>query len=162
MSAFDECFRVVLREEGGLTDDPRDPGGLTKYGISKRAYPNVDIASLTEAQAKAIYERDYWRPVRCHEVPPALALCLFDAAVNMGTGTAVKLLQRALKLTEDGKFGAGTMAAVKAARMDDLIGRFMGARAIYYTQLKTFEAFGRGWIIRLFRVTQDAARLAAR
>ena len=160
MATFDDAFLVVLREEGGLTDDPHDPGGLTKFGISKKAYPYLDIAKLTEADAKAIYRKDYWQPVRADEVPAPLALCLFDAAVNMGTGTAVKLLQRALKISDDGVFGAGTLNAVKAAHLPDLVARFMGQRGVYYSRLSTFGNFGYGWLVRLFRVTQDAERMA--
>ena len=106
MENFDRCIRaVVLSEEGGLSDHPQDPGGLTKYGISRRAYPDLDIRRLTMDDAIELYRRDYWNPVHGTDLPPPLALLLFDAAVNQGAGTAVRLLQKAVGVTEDGNFG---------------------------------------------------------
>ena len=58
--SFDRIIEFTLQEEGGYVNNPADPGGMTKYGISKRSYPNLDIANLTIDQAKAIYERDFW------------------------------------------------------------------------------------------------------
>ena len=51
---FDEAFDTLIGHEGGYSNDPRDPGGETRYGISKRAYPDVNIATLTLEQAKFI------------------------------------------------------------------------------------------------------------
>jgi len=78
----------IFKWEGGYVNDSRDPGGETKYGISKRAYPNVDIANLTKDAAWAIYERDYWLAAGCDRMTPGMALMVFDAAVNCGVGRA--------------------------------------------------------------------------
>ena len=96
--SFDRAVALVLKHEGGYVNDSRDPGGETRYGISKRAYPDVDILRLTEDEAKAIYKRDYWDTLRPDEIPEPLAICLFDAAVNMGAVTSVRLLQTTLNL----------------------------------------------------------------
>lgn len=88
MSGFDAALDHVFRWEGGYVNDPRDPGGETKYGISKRAYPDMDIAALTTQQAAAIYRRDYWQRAGCDDLPPAQAAALFDAAVNAGAARA--------------------------------------------------------------------------
>ena len=92
MGHFADCIKIVITEEGGLSIDARDPGGTTHYGISQRAYPNLDIPSLTLEGAEAIYRRDYWEPINSDEFPAGIALLLFDAAVNQGPATAVKLL----------------------------------------------------------------------
>ncbi len=101
METFDRCIRAVLSEEGGLSDHPQDPGGLTKYGISRRAYPDLDIRRLTMDEAIELYRRDYWNPVHGTDLPASLALLVFDSAVNQGAGTAVRLLQKAVGVTED-------------------------------------------------------------
>ena len=91
MSNFDHCITAILTEEGGLVNHSRDPGGLTKFGISQRAYPNLDIASLTIDQAKAIYKRDYWDVINGHPFSKGLSLLLLDCAINQGPVTAITL-----------------------------------------------------------------------
>ena len=98
---FAHCFAETVGEEGGFSADPDDPGnwtggsiGLgacrgTKFGISAASYPALDIASLSLEDAKAIYARDYWAPIQGDKLPPALAMIVFDAAVNAGVGTAL-------------------------------------------------------------------------
>lgn len=92
MSDFKRALAFVLKHEGGYVINPADPGGETKYGISKKAYPNIDIKNLTESEAKLIYARDYWLPSGADEMDNALALVHFDTAVNMGIATAKILL----------------------------------------------------------------------
>ena len=85
---FKLALTFSLRWEGGdkYTNDPVDPGGETKYGISKRAYPDVDIKSLTLAEAEQIYYNDYWLKAGCDTMDKDLAIVVFDAAVNCGVG----------------------------------------------------------------------------
>ncbi len=117
MSHFEEALRRTLNNEGGVVDDPHDPGGLTKYGISKRAYPRLDIANLSLVDARDIYWRDYWKRAGCQQLQNLEVACkVFDLAVNVGVLRAVKMLQRALcrfgaDLREDGKLGPKTAAA---------------------------------------------------
>ena len=92
---FDQAFDRLLGHEGGYVNDSRDPGGETNWGISKRSYPNVDIKALTQADAKAIYRRDFWAPVRADELPDVVRFDVFDAAVNHGVSQSAKWLQRA-------------------------------------------------------------------
>lgn len=108
---WEKAIAFVLEQEGGLTDDPNDPGGLTKFGISKQAYPNLDIRNLTVEQAKEIYLRDYWNPCKCDELPTEFAISLFDSAVNQGPQVAIRIMQRALKVKDDGVIGPKTLAA---------------------------------------------------
>ena len=101
MGDFYRCIDFILAEEGGYANHPADPGGETKYGISKRAYPHLNIATLTLEDATELYERDYWQPIHGEAFPDGLALLLFDAAVNQGPNTAIRLLQQALGSVPD-------------------------------------------------------------
>lgn len=146
---FDTAFQRVLGHEGGHVNDPRDPGGETKFGISKRAYPQEKIAALTLARAKEIYRRDYWGPAGCDAVPDQAKLHLFDLAVNSGVKTAVKLLQRAVGETADGVLGPRTLAAAGSMPPARLAARLNGHRLHLMTDLATWETYGRGWARRV-------------
>jgi lysozyme family protein len=147
---FDQAFERVIGHEGGYVNDPRDPGGETKYGISKRAYPNVDIKNLTLAQAKQIYKRDYWDKCHGDNLPDDVRFDMFDFAVNAGITAAIKVMQRALNVADDGIWGPKTTAAARAAAASPqyLDKRFNGFRLKHYTSLKNFDTFGRGWVNR--------------
>ena len=95
MGDFHRCISLILGEEGGIANHRKDPGGLTKYGISQRSDPTLNIAALTLDDAKAIYRRDYWTPIRGDELPSGLDLLMLDCAINQGVVTAIQLLQQA-------------------------------------------------------------------
>jgi lysozyme family protein len=95
MANFEKAVDFVLAHEGGYTNDPNDPGGETKYGISKRAYPDLIIANLTPEDAIEIYRRDYWIPSGAEQLPDNLALIHFDASVNNGLSKARQFLDQA-------------------------------------------------------------------
>jgi len=89
---FEKAIKFVLKWEGGYSNDPNDPGGETKYGISKRSYPELDISKLTLKQAKEIYYQNYWLKTSCDELPFPFNIVVFDTAVNMGRRRAIELL----------------------------------------------------------------------
>jgi lysozyme family protein len=149
MTWFDQCFDKLISHEGGYVNDPRDPGGETKFGISKRAYPQVDIKNLTLDAAKAIYKRDYWDRAQCDKLPPQVAYLLFDAAVNSGIGQAIRFLQRAVNLADDGVIGPMTLAAVGRSDAEAISARFLGQRLEFMTKLTTWDTFGKGWARRI-------------
>lgn len=125
---FDRAFEFVIGHEGGYVNDPQDPGGETKFGISKRAYPDLDIKALTLEQAKSIYFRDYWVAAGCGAVADeSMAILMFDCAVNQGVSRAKQIAARAKTPVE-----------------------FQAERALHYASLPTFARFGRGWMRRLF------------
>jgi lysozyme family protein len=113
---FTRAVSEVLASEGGETNDPRDPGGHTKFGISKRAYPLVDIGKLTQDDAIAIYFKDYWLAASCDKFPASVAGVLFDSAVNQGVGRAVQMLQASLGATVDGVVGPDTIRRASGNR----------------------------------------------
>lgn len=146
---FDNFIVRVLGHEGGYVNDPRDPGGETKWGISKRSYPALNIKALTRDQAIAIYDRDFWARAQCDKLPAAIAFQLLDAAVNHGMGNPIRWLQRAAGVAADGNIGPVTLAAVRKADQNDLLLRFNAERLEFYADLQKFKDFGRGWIRRV-------------
>ena len=150
---FETALAAVLGWEGGYVNDPRDAGGETNFGISARAYPGLNIKSLTRDQAAALYRRDYWDACRCDALPSPLALLVFDAAVNQGPGAAVRMMQEAAGVPEDGRIGPRTLAAAQAPAV---VGAFAVARARRYAGARDFPAFGRGWLNRLFDMHRRA------
>lgn len=147
--SFDDAFRRTLSHEGATSDHPSDPGGLTKWGISQRAYPNLDIASLTLEKARQIYRLDYWDALRLGDLPDAIAAEVFDAAVNSGRRPAVMWLQRALHVNADGVIGPVTIAAAKRADPAVIAAKINGHRLSHLTDLSTWPTFGRGWARRV-------------
>lgn len=153
---FDTAFEKLIGHEGGYVNDPRDPGGETKYGISKRAYPGEDIAGMTLDRARIIYRRDYWAPAGCDAVPDGLKFDLFDMAVNSGVKTAIRTLQRAVGTEPDGALGPVTLQAISSMHSARLVARFNGHRLQFMSSLPTWPAFGRGWANRIAKNLMEA------
>lgn len=149
MSMFLDLIDRVLSHEGGYVNLAADPGGETKFGISKRSYPSIDIKGLTREGAIAIYDRDFWQRVQGDKLPRPFAFQALDAAVNHGIGNAVRWMQRAAGVADDGHIGPLTMAAIGRAEPADLVLRFNAERLEFYAKLGTFDTFGRGWTRRV-------------
>lgn len=143
----------ILGHEGGYVNHPNDPGGETKWGISKRAYPNVDIKGLTREGAIALYRRDYWEGPRINELPSAIAFQVLDAAINHGRSRAIGWLQSVVGATSDGRIGPRTLERVLA--YESTIGtkgvalNFLATRLQFYTDIGGWDTFGRGWARRM-------------
>ena len=151
MGNFQHCIDRILAEEGGQSNHPADPGGLTKFGISQHAYPTLDMAHLTLADAEALYRRDYWQPIQGDQLPPGLDLLMLDCAINQGVITAIRLLQEAVGVTVDGIIGPVTLAHAHQA-MPELLVDYGALRAWRYEINRNEDAFGKGWFRRLFRL----------
>lgn len=152
---FDKAFQIVIGHEGSYVDHPNDPGGETKYGISKRSYPNVDIKNLMLDQAKAIYLKDFWNRLKCDEMPDIVRYPLFDAAVNSGVSQAVKWLQEAVNSKPDGIIGPNTLLAVKFQDSQVVTRKMIGKRLTFMTRLNTWPTFGRGWAARIANILES-------
>lgn len=146
---FEEAFERLLGHEGGYVNNPADPGGETKFGISKRSYPGEDIKNLTEARAKQLYLRDFWGPAGCDTVPDTLRFDLFDTAANSGVKAAIKLLQKTVGETQDGVLGPLTLQAVQSMDQKRLRARFNANRLEFLTTLPNWVAAGKGWARRI-------------
>ena len=110
MADFNKAFEKILTFEGGYVNDKSDSGGETKYGISKKAFPNVDIKNLTLNEAKEIYKKVYWDKIKGDKIKSQhIAELIFDTAVNMGTSFAIKTAQKVLNVKQDGIVGPITL-----------------------------------------------------
>lgn len=148
MIDYDDAIERILAHEGGYVNNLADPGGETQWGIAKRSYPTVNIKTLTRDGAKAIYLRDFWTPVASKVGDSALCFQVLDAAVNHGIGNAIRFLQRAIGVADDGAFGPASQAALAARDPNDVHLLFMAERFEFWAKLRTFDTFGRGWVRR--------------
>jgi lysozyme family protein len=154
-------FDRLIGQEGALSLSFDDPGNWTsgrvgtgtlkgtKYGIAANTYPDLNIRDLTLDAARQIYFRDWWEKLGADELPPAVSFQMWTFAVNAGMGTARRGLQFAVGVAQDGHVGPITLAAVKAAPLNDILLRFNSFVLTHYTSLSTFETFGRGWSRRV-------------
>lgn len=153
---FDRAFDILVTHEGGFSNRSYadDPGGATKYGISQRAYPKLDIENLTLDQAKEIYKKDFWDACQCDAIPDALRYPMFDAAVNSGVSQAVKWLQSAIGVKADGVLGPVTRQSVNMSSQQIVKQQILGKRLRFMTELKNWSANARGWSRRIAAIME--------
>lgn len=162
-----ECLKIILHHEGGYVNHPKDPGGETNLGVTKRVYEEFggtkSMKDLTIEDVTPIYKKNYWDRVKGDSLPSGLDLCVFDFGVNAGTGRAAKYLQNMIGATPDGGIGPMTLKAVDAYvakhGVDGAVKNYQEARQGYYERLKTFETFGRGWTRRVNETTDSALKM---
>lgn len=164
--SFDKSFQHVIGHEGGYVNNPNDRGGETKYGITKKYYPNLDIKNLTLDDAKKIYKENYWDKLKLDQInDERVQLELFDTAVNQGTGVAGKYLQEGLNLLNrnqkdykninvDGAVGPGTIAAFNSCKRRDNLYKILNClQAERYMDIcrrdEGQEEFMNGWLNRV-------------
>jgi lysozyme family protein len=165
---FPACLDLVLELEGGFSDDPQDPGGATNLGVTAKTWSawighqanRAEIEALSRADVTPLYEKQYWRPTGCDDWATGVDLAVFDPAVNMGPGTAIRFLQQAAGVDDDGKLGPATAAAVARLNAGVLINRICAQRTAYYRKLSTFPRFGKGWLNRVSTVQARALAMA--
>lgn len=162
---FDKAFERTVGLEGGYVNDPHDRGGETKYGISKRSYPKLDIKNLSLYEAKRIYYKDFWATDKMNLdiIPTKISLELFDTGVNLGIHKARKMLQRALNLlnrvetryedlTVDGWIGELSLKAIAKTDTNELLKTLNGLQFLVYYDIverdHTQERFFAGWVKR--------------
>lgn len=148
-NAFDTAFNRVIGHEAGYVNNLDDPGGETKWGISKRSYPTLNIRELTRQDAYEIYFKDFWQRLDVEFLPQSVAFQLFDFAVNSGIETAVRYFQRALGVADDGHFGPVSKAAVKITSETDMLMALNAERLDFMTRLSNWPNASRGWARRI-------------
>ena len=150
---FQQIFDRLIGHEGGYVNDPRDPGGETNWGVTKRtAQANGytgNMKTMTRQQAYEIYRRAFWLRYNCEQMPDAVAYQFFDAAVNHGFGNASRMLQRAVGVLDDGIIGKYSLEAINSNPISDTLMVLNGERLNFYTRLKNFDRFGKGWVNRV-------------
>lgn len=172
LSRFEQCLQSVLAHEGGFADHKEDPGGATNMGITRKTLARwrrispwwkldkAAVRALDRAEAARIYEALYWTASKAGLLPRGLDLAVFDFAVNSGPATAVKALQREVKVRADGLLGPLSLGAIRErvglAGVAGLIDALCDRRLGFLQGLATFAVFGRGWKVRV-----EAIRAAA-
>jgi hypothetical protein len=151
--SFQKIFDRLIGHEGGYVNDSRDPGGETNWGVTKRtAQANGytgDMKTMTRQQAYEIYHRAFWVRYQCDQMPPAIAYQFFDAAVNHGFGNASRMLQRAVGVLDDGIIGKYSLESINRNPISDTLMVLNGERLNFYTRLKNFDRYGKGWVNRV-------------
>ena len=158
---FDEVFSKTIEFEGGYSTDHADKGNWTggeigsgelkgtKYGISARAYPTLDIKNITIEQAKELYRKDYWNPIKGDQLNGDIGFHIFDFAVNAGVGPASRAAQAIAGAQVDGVIGPKSVAAINAVDEVEFIARLLGSRLSRMTVANTWGAHGKGWARRI-------------
>ena len=173
MNIFKSAVEFTFKHEGGHVNDPKDPGGETNLGISDRrdgiidgkadidgdGTPDVAISKITIAQAEQLYYRSYWTPCRCDDLPPSVAVVLFDTAVNCGNNRAIKIMQKVLGVKDDGVIGAITINAANKMDAASTARLMADERLVFYRGLKTFSHFGKGWTKRVEALISHVTKL---
>jgi lysozyme family protein len=177
MSNWDDAFKLMLKSEGGFSDDPRDNGnklpdgraGSTMLGVTQYNWEHWighevthdQMRKLKPEDVKPFYKKKYWDAVCADELPNGISYLVFDFAVNAGVGRTIKTLQTAVGVASDGWFGPATMAAVNALNSYELIDRFSKAKEDFYRGLKDFNVYGEGWMNRVADVKEKATAMVA-
>jgi len=155
---FDLAVQIIIMHEGDYVNHPKDPGGETRFGISKRAFPNEDITNLTITRAKEIYRQYYWDLCQCESLPFYARLAVFDCAVNQGATRAVIFLQRSLKVKPDGIIGPETLKAMANVGQAEFLECYLDLRMKAYANHPQWGVFGKGWMARLFDISFKSFR----
>ena len=161
---FEEALEHVLKHEGGFVNHKLDKGGITNLGVTiavweewiGRESSEDEMRNLKPEDVAPLYKKMYWDRIKGDDLPSGVNYCVFDAAVNSGTGRAAKWLQEAVGAVPDGAIGAKTLAKVAAHDADSLVNAYCDVRLNFLKSLKTFDTFGKGWSRRVEGVRQTA------
>ena len=164
---FEKCLEIILHHEGGYVNHPRDPGGETNLGVTKRVYDEwggkKNMKDLTEEDVAPIYEKNYWFKAKCYQLPSGLDLAVFDWSVNSGPGRAVKKLQKMIGTVADGGIGPNTLRTldeyIKHHGLAVTIENYKNVRQAFYESLSTFDTFGKGWTRRNNETLEAALKM---
>lgn len=165
---WEDSFKAVLKHEGGFVNHPRDPGGMTNLGVTKRAWEEYtgqladesEMRSLTSELVKPFYKAKYWDKIKGDDLPSGVDYAAYDLAVNSGPARAAKYLQQIVGVPADGIIGPKTLAAIKEAPADEVIDALCGMRMDFLKALPTFDTFGKGWTRRVAEVETKAKGMA--
>jgi lysozyme family protein len=166
---FESSLEKLLKSEGGFVNNPKDPGGITNLGVTKKTWEayvghpvsEADMRALTKKEVAPLYKHKYWDACNCNGLPTGVDYAVFDFAVNAGPGRSAKLLQEALGLTPDGLIGPTTLNHAATMNANELITRFSEEKRKYYESLPTFSTFGKGWLNRVAEVQTSAEMMVA-
>lgn len=166
---FARALALVLKSEGGWSDNPADPGGATMKGVTlanfrryvKADASKADLREISGEQVATVYRRFYWDAVAGAELPGGIDYAVFDFAVNSGPGRAAKYLQAAVGAAQDGRIGPATLGAVGARPSGAVIDDLCDARLAFLRRLPAWPVFGKGWSDRVRSVRAQALLMSA-
>jgi len=166
---YNEALKAILKHEGGFVNHPRDPGGMTNLGVTKKVWEEwvkhpVDekaMRALTPELVSPMYKKKYWDAVKGDELPDGLDYLMFDFAINAGPGRAIKTMQKAIGTSPDGAIGPKTMQSLKEMNPAQLIEKFSVEKESFYRSLPTFQTFGKGWLRRVAEAKDHAETMLA-
>jgi lysozyme family protein len=161
---FHDCLIMLLKHEGGFVNHPRDPGGITNLGVTKRVYEEwigrkvteEEMRNLQPQDVRDLYKTRYWDKCKCDDLPSGLDWAVFDWAVNSGTSRSAKAVQKVCGAERDGVIGSKTLALVNGQNTEYMIEEFGKIRQEFYESLSTFDTFGKGWTRRNTETTEKA------
>ena len=166
---FDHCLELVLEHEGGFVNHPKDPGGMTNKGITKRTYEKYlgrevtedEMKNIPDEDVKDIYKKKYWDKVKGDDLPSGVDWCIFDFAVNAGPSRAARNVQQFVGASIDGVIGAKTINRITQypAGIKGVIETYTAQRSQFYRKLKTYNTFGKGWDRRTYKTREQAIEL---
>ena len=164
---FHDSLIMLLKHEGGFVNHPRDPGGMTNLGVTKKVYEEwmgrevseQEMRDLQPKDVRDLYKKNYWDRCKCDDLPSGLDFAVFDWAVNSGTGRSSKGVQKACAAEPDGAIGPKTLALVKGQNTQYMIEKFGEIRQNFYESLSTFDTFGKGWTRRNKETTEEALKM---
>jgi lysozyme family protein len=166
---FDEALKAILKHEGGFVNHPKDPGGMTNLGVTKKVWEEwvgkpvgeKEMRALTPELVGKMYKKQYWDAVKADDLPDGLDYLMFDFAVNAGPGRAIKIMQKVIGATPDGAIGPKTMQALKNSNQSELVAKFSAEKEAFYRSLPTFGSFGKGWLRRVAEAKTHAESMLA-
>ena len=164
---WEQCFALILKNEGGYVDNPKDPGGCTNLGCTKAVWEEwvghevskEDIRALTPSDVMPLYKKRYWDAIKGDDLPDGVDYAVFDLAINSGTGRAAKTLQSVLGVNTDGQIGPATIAALETANPREIATGVCEARLAFLQSLPTYDTFGKGWSRRVAEVEEIAFKM---
>ena len=164
---WEQCFALVLKNEGGYVDNNSDPGGATNLGCTKATWEawvghsvtKDDIKALMPNDVMPLYKAKYWDTIKGDDLPEGVDYAIFDFAINSGPSRAAKALQSVLGVNPDGKIGPATLDALEAANPRDIATSICEARLAFLQSLPTYGTFGKGWSRRVSEVENTAFKM---
>ena len=167
---FTQSLALLLKEEGGFSNNPKDPGGMTNLGVTKKVWEDfcghsvdeLTMRSLTPERVAPLYKQKYWDTCKCDDLPSGVDYAVFDMAVNSGPARAAKFLQEVVGVRTDGMIGNQTLEAIKMIIPSQIVTEFCEKRLAFLQGLPTWQTFGRGWGNRVLRVEDTAFKMASK
>jgi len=165
---WEKSFQMVLKHEGGYVNNPKDPGGMTNLGVTKKVWEEFvgrevdesEMRALTPDVVKPLYKKNYWDKIKGDQLPSGVDYAAYDLAVNSGTGRAVKYLQQIAGVHADGVIGPQSMEAILACDPVQTVDAICDMRLDFLQKLPTWSTFGKGWGRRVEEVKAIGLQMA--